>query len=386
MEIDMSLIKHEFKLKDGTKKQTEAWYYRFQYKGKTYFGSTKTANKKLAEAVEKKTYEDLISKFELGVVESITVAEAIKNYLAAMTDSGEYHTKVSYTKKLLGTKIDNHSADRNEVSIFGFNGDWKFEKIDDAVVSKLVLSRKTEGNKSGTILGELSVLSQMIAINKQLKVPVPKLDLKEIKKLNQLKPSKGKLRYLTKKEETALLAELHPDKAMNGIGGTPIESMVKQRQDVYDFVVLLLDLGARHTEIATLTWDDVDMKNKTVNIYRNKVKNQSVLHCTKRVMEVLERRLNDDDKDDKHVFTAKDGGPRKYSNRAVKSACKRAGITGICFHSTRHTFGSRLVQRGVSLQEVSQLLGHASPSTSLIYSHLVPNQAAERAARLLEEV
>lgn len=74
-----------------------------------------------------------------------------------------------------------------------------------------------------------------------------------------------------------MLAELHPSKAMNGIGGSPIESMVKQRQDVYDFVIMLLDLGARHTEIASLTWDDIDLKNATVNIYRNKVKNQSVL-------------------------------------------------------------------------------------------------------------
>jgi integrase len=381
----MPIVKHEFRLKDGTQKETKNFYYRFQYKGKTYFGSTKTANKKLAEAVEKKVYEDLINKYELGHVESITVNKAVQNYLAAMKGVSEYNTKVSYTKKLLGSKINNHSSDREEVKIYGFDGEWNFEKIDNAAVSQLVLSRKSEGNKSGTILGELSVLSQIVQINRQLKVPVPNLDLKEIKRLNQLKASKGKLRYLSKDEETRLLTELHPDKAMNGIGGSPIESMVRQRQDVYDFVVMLLDLGARHTEIATLTWDDVNFKERTVNIYRNKVKNQSVLHCTKRVMAVLERRLNDDDKDDKHVFTAKDGGPRKYSNRAIKSACKRAGIVGVGFHSTRHTFGSRLVQKGVSLPEIQQLLGHKSPSTTAIYTHLVPNQAAERAARLLEE-
>jgi integrase len=382
----MSLVKHSFRLKDGTQKETDKWYYRFQYKGKTYFGSTKTANKKLAEAVEKKTYEDLISKFELGVVESITVNQAITNYLAAMKDSAEYATKVSYTKKLLGSKTNNHSSDREEVSIFGFDGDWHFEKIDNAAVSKLVLSRKTEGNKSGTILAELSALSQMIEINKQLKVPVPKLDLKEIKRLNQLKPSKGKLRYLSKEEETKLLAELHPDKAMNGIGGSPIESMVKQRQDVYDFVTLLLDTGARHTEIATLTWDDIDMKAKTMNVYRNKVKNQSVLHCTKRVLEVLERRLNDENKDDKFLFTAKDGSARKYSNRAFKSACKRAGIEGISIHSCRHTYASRLVNKGVSLYEVQSLLGHKSAVTTQRYSHLVHNDAAAKAAKILNDI
>ncbi len=379
----MPLVKHTYRLKDGTQKETDCWYLRIQHNGKTHFQSTKTANKKQAEAVERKFYEELIDK-DLGVVKSITVREAIKNYLAAVKDTPEYVNKESYTRKLTGSKINTKS--HKEVSIFGFDSDMPFEKIDQAGVSKLVLSRKNEGNKSGTILAELSALSQIVQINKALKVPVPNLDLKEIKKLYALKPSKGKLRYLSKEEETKLLAELHPNKVMNGIGGSPIETVVRQRQDVFDLVVLLLDLGARHSEIATLTWDDVNIKAKTVNIYRSKVKNQSILHCTKRVMEVLERRLNYDDKDDKYVFTAKDGGPRKYSSRSIKSACKRAGIENCCFHTTRHTFGSRLVQRGVSLQEVSQLLGHQSQSTSLIYSHLVPNQAAERAARLLEDV
>jgi integrase len=378
----MSLVKHVFKLKDGTKKETEHWYLRIQHNGKTHFQSTKTANKKQAEAVERKFYEELINK-DLGVVESITLATAIKNYLAAVKDSPEYVNKEAYTRKFTGSKIDNRN--HKEVTIFGFNSEMPFEKIDNASVSKLVLSRKAEGNKGGTILAELSALSQMVQINKALKVPVPNLDLKEIKKLYSLKPSKGKLRYLSKEEETRLLAELHPDKAMNGIGGSPIESMVKQRSDVLDFVICLLDLGARHTEIATLTWDDVNLKDRTVNIYRNKVKNQSILHLTNRVTEVLTHRLNDEDRDEKYIFTAKDGGPRKYSNRAIRSACKRAGITGVGFHTTRHTFASRLVQRGVTIQEIQQLLGHQTINTSQIYAHLVPNQAAKRAAQLLEE-
>lgn len=98
------------------------------------------------------------------------------------------------------------------------------------------------------------------------------------------------------------------------------------------------------------------------------------------------RRNNDDDRDNKYVFTAKDGGPRKYSSRALRSACKRAGIKGVGFHTTRHSFASRLVQKGVSLKEIQQLLGHSTSVTTEIYAHLVPNQAAKRAAELLEEV
>ena len=378
----MALLKHVFRLKDGTKKETDFWYYRFQYKGKTYFGSTKTANKKQAEAVEKKTYEALINKYELGLVESITVAKAISNYLAAIKGSDKYTNNLLYTTKLVGLKTNNRSKAREDVSIFGFDADWNFERITNSNVSQLILSRKSEGNKSGTILNELSVLSQVIDINRQLAVPVPNIDFKDLKRLNQLKPSTGKLRYLTKKEETDLLAELHPDKVMNGIGGEGIETTKAQRQDIYDLVILLLDTGARYGEMCALTWDDIDIKAGTMNIYRPKVNNQSVLHFTKRMTEVLTRRLANTDS--KYVFTAKDDGPRKYSAAAFEKACKRASIEGVTIHTCRHTNASRLVQRGLSLIEVQQQLGHKNISTTAIYAHLVPNQAAKRAAQLLD--
>lgn len=381
----MPLYKHCFTLADGTKKETKNWYYRFAYKGKTHIASTKTSNRKQAEKIEKKAYEDLIDKHELGVIESITLATAIQNYLSTNKDSGEYDNKVTYTNKIVGKKTNNHSKEREIQSIHGFDGTMLFEKLTNSDVSKLVMARKREGNKSGTILGELSVLSQVIQINRQLNVPTPTIDFKEIKKLNQLKPSKGKLRYLSKTEETSLLAELHPSKKMNGLFGETPETTIAQRQDVYDLVILLLDTGARYSEACNLTWDDIDLKEKTVNIYRNKVKNQSVLHHTKRLAEVLQSRFNSEDKDDKYVFTAKDGGPRKYSSRSFDSACRRAGIEGIGLHGLRHTFASRLVQKGISLYEVQSLLGHSSSATTQRYAHLVQNDAAAKAVKILND-
>ena len=50
---------------------------------------------------------------------------------------------------------------------------------------------------------------------------------------------------------------------------------------------------------------------------------------------------------------------------------ENAGINlKLNFHSLRHTFASWLVQRGVSIYEVSKLLGHSEIKTTQIYAHL----------------
>jgi site-specific recombinase XerD len=46
-------------------------------------------------------------------------------------------------------------------------------------------------------------------------------------------------------------------------------------------------------------------------------------------------------------------------------------------HSLRHTFASRLVQRGVELQVVAKLLGHRSILTTMRYAHLAPQNLAD---------
>ncbi len=44
------------------------------------------------------------------------------------------------------------------------------------------------------------------------------------------------------------------------------------------------------------------------------------------------------------------------------------------FHSLRHTFATWLVQEGVSIYEVQQLLGHSSISVTQVYSHLAASE------------
>ena len=99
----------------------------------------------------------------------------------------------------------------------------------------------------------------------------------------------------------------------------------------YDLALLLLDIGGRYSEIAKLRWKDVDLANGCIHIWRNKVKNESILYLTQRAIMVLKRRLDGKRDDQVNVFEAKDGSARKYSPGAFQAAFERAGIEGAQF-------------------------------------------------------
>lgn len=68
--------------------------------------------------------------------------------------------------------------------------------------------------------------------------------------------------------------------------------------------------------------------------------------------------------------------------RAMQAMAKRAGLDDVSWHTTRHTYASWLVMRGVPLVVVQQLLGHASIKMTERYAHLAPGFGHEQVASL----
>ena len=63
-------------------------------------------------------------------------------------------------------------------------------------------------------------------------------------------------------------------------------------------------------------------------------------------------------------------------------ACEKAGITGVTWHTLRHTFASRLVNRGVDIVTVKELLGHSSVTVTMRYTHTNLDSKHAAVARL----
>jgi integrase len=173
-------------------------------------------------------------------------------------------------------------------------------------------------------------------------------------------------------------------------------------QDQYDFTVLLLDTGVRHTEGSTLLWSAVDVVTwETVSIYRSKVYRESVLPISDRLRAILQRRWAESREGAlwAYVFPGYDGTkrinkPRGHATLGIRKAITRAGLNRphlverygpFTVHSLRHSFAAKMVQNGMPLHELRDLLGHTTVKTTERYAHLVPNQGAGRMRSILNK-
>jgi site-specific recombinase XerD len=68
----------------------------------------------------------------------------------------------------------------------------------------------------------------------------------------------------------------------------------------------------------------------------------------------------------------------------VRKYAQAASLAGMLPHTLRHTFATRLLQRGANLREVQELLGHASPTTTATYTHIANRGLHDAVARLAE--
>ena len=86
------------------------------------------------------------------------------------------------------------------------------------------------------------------------------------------------------------------------------------------------------------------------------------------------------------VFPSPRGGD-KFDNckKAWAALLKDAQIENFRWHDMRHDYASQLVMRGVDLNTVRELMGHASLAMTLRYAHLAPKSKLRASEILAEE-
>lgn len=147
----------------------------------------------------------------------------------------------------------------------------------------------------------------------------------------------------------------------------------------YAFMGYLLT-GMRFSELANLIWSDVDLEKRLIRI-SSKVGFKTKTHNSQRIIPINEHlhklllQMSKEKNIQQFVFASPKGGQLK--ERTLLHVCKftaaKAGIKSRAFiHKFRHSYATHLVQSGVPIYSVKELLGHSSIVMTEIYAHNNP--------------
>lgn len=140
--------------------------------------------------------------------------------------------------------------------------------------------------------------------------------------------------------------------------------------DLHDFIVLLTMTGCRPIELLTLEWSNVrlDKKQFIVRNYYSKSKKTMYKYLNNTAyLLLLERQAQGIGR---YVFTnPKTGDHIKSYSKGFQLCKKRAGLT-CTLYDLRHTYASWLVQNGIGIYTVKDLLGHNDIDSTMRYAHL----------------
>jgi integrase/recombinase XerD len=137
-------------------------------------------------------------------------------------------------------------------------------------------------------------------------------------------------------------------------------------------MMLIYSAGLRLGEVTQLKINDLQLDEKRIFIHNAKGKKDRCTILSEKALMILEK-YQAIYKPVEWLFEGQTGG--KYSERGVQAifedARRKSGINSrATTHTLRHSFATHLLEKGVDLRYIQELLGHASSKTTEIYTHI----------------
>lgn len=362
-----------------TKRDNGTWKLSVSYKGigRKYFYGTKQ------ECLDKKNkFEALLSSNIVGNKDVL-----FKDFIR------------SWLKEIKQPAIKPNSYDRleyvTETTLIKRIGNLSLKQIDDNLIQTMIINKmKEEGYAHGTIKKTYSTLGQALKYavargkidnNPMDDVFLPKRSLFENKKI----------RFLSDEERNKLVSTCY--------------MTFKNGERVYKFgafYVFLLYTGLRLGEALALKWSDVNLEKRTISVSRTIVyiKDRSKNDGSKILVDQASTKsgmsrtvfLSDmaiEALEDlkKQMGYDPEGYIMRTKNKTIlypadvykifQRILKRAGIERCGVHALRHSFVSLMINNGIPITMVSQMVGHANIGITMkIYTHLLNETQLESMA------
>ena len=216
-------------------------------------------------------------------------------------------------------------------------------KKNDAVKSFL-LKRQEKGNSPQTINLALNAIKFFY---REVMKSQDKIDLKFAK---------------TNKKLPVILSRTEIEKIISNIGNNKHRLMVS----------LAYGAGLRVSEVVNMRIKDIDIAELIIHIKEAKGKKDRITVFPEKMITDIQNLIAGKQGND-FVFESIRGGKLTTTagQKVFEKALKRAGIQkDATFHSLRHSFATHLLENGVDVRYVQELLGHQNIRTTQIYTHI----------------
>ena len=306
--------------------------------------------------------------------EAVTVSTFWNDYYfpAAKVDKAfnTSRTEEAYFKKWIQPQIGNLPIKEVKPS--------DIERIKNALLNAPPKNGgKVTQKKTSPVGRSPRLIEYVLAITRQIFNQAERLGFRQgdnpCRHVKKPKVANERKRFLTHAEADDLLTELK-----------------ERTPQLHDLALLSLRTGLRAGEIFNLQWADVDFQREQMLVRDPKGGRNRHAYLTPEVIEMLKRQPRTENKPSELVFKSRKGGKvRAVSNAFGRTILKLGlnyGITDprhkLTFHSLRHSFASQLVEAGISLPVVKELLGHATLKMTERYSHVGPGLARKAISSL----
>ena len=180
---------------------------------------------------------------------------------------------------------------------------------------------------------------------------------------------------ITIPKKTRILPKVMTEKEINQlIKHVEINTKKNLRDDA--LIELLYSTGLRVSEVANLKIGDINFEKSEIKILGKGNKQRVVIFNNKSKEKIIKYLKND-----KRLISLNTGAlfqnkfKQSLSPRSIQRLLKKyLNFSGInskySTHTLRHTFATHLLEGGADIKVIQQLLGHSSPETTKIYTHL----------------
>ncbi|MDL2263659.1 site-specific integrase [Synergistaceae bacterium OttesenSCG-928-I11] len=308
--------------------------------------------------------------------------------------------KDHYAPWVIANRKSGKETVQSITAAFAFLFDEPLENISMMSVEQWRMKRTKMGRKAATL--NRLIVALKASLNWAVKHKI--IESNPLDGLERLKEhdSDKKIRYLSPDERQRLMLALDNRERRLREERKSHNDWLRQRglevkselagqfvDHLKPLVLISLNSGIRQGSLFGLLWSDVDFATETVMLRgeNNKPGHTTHLPVNSIVTQTLRawREQSRSIKDSALVFPSPVTGKKLDNvNKSWAAVLKEAEIKNFRWHDMRHDFASQLVMKGVDLNTVRELMGHADMKMTMRYAHLAPSSKL-RAVEVLVE-